>query len=226
MSCPNRGVAALAFLLAATLALPAAAQDLIPQPPMAEAVASLPRVDGNRRANAALQALDDLHLGFLICDDGSLDGSSRTIQPTSTGPEVLTFLIDLGSECQGGQPWLERQIVSFDLASGRQTDLTDYLPADWIGTGTPEFPLYDLYLATLGPQLSDDCRQGLERAMTDGRLRFDIGPDSGQQRLLVLPVGLPPADAACAVPAGVDAATLAAAGFAPNLIRAVRGTMP
>ena len=119
-----------------------------------------------------------------------------------------------------------RQIVSFDLASGRQTDLTDYLPADWIGTGTPELPLYDLYLATLGPQLTDDCRQGLERAMTDRRLRFDIGPDSGQQRLLVLPVGLPPADAACAVPAGVDAATLAAAGFAPNLIRAVRGTMP
>lgn len=214
--------------VALVLCGPVAAQELIPSPPLAAGIEALPRLDGRtataRRANSALQALDDLHLGFLICDDGSMENSSRRIEVLADGPDFLSFLIQIGGLCRGAaHPWFELQIVNFDLTSGRQTELADHLPESWIEAGDPVYPLYDLYLAALGQDVTEECRETLADALTERRLRFDLGLDTRTQALAVLPVGLPQVAKGCGNVAGLDPDTLRRAGFGPRLIKAVRG---
>ncbi|MGL4234874.1 hypothetical protein [Tabrizicola sp.] len=138
------------------------------------------------------------------------------------GPDFLTFLIEIGGECEGAaHPWWDVQIVNFDLKTGQQTGLLEYLPEAWVETGDPTEPLFDIYVSAAGPNLTDECLESLTFALTKQYLRFDIGLDTRTQTLLILPVGLPHVEIGCVEPVGAKPDALQKAGFDPRLVKAI-----
>jgi hypothetical protein len=220
---------AAALLLCAPVCAPASADPLIPSPPMAPDVAALPRLAGDSAMagyiNKALDELDRRHFALVTCDAGTPDDPYRAVDTLSAGPEFLSFFITLGGFCDGAaHPFSDRQLVTFDLASGLRTDLTDLLPPDWSEPREAAAQLFTLYRKNLSPPLDDECLATFTHIVTEGYLTFDLGPDARSQRLVLLPVGLPYVAMTCDNEALVPPDQLRAAGFDPRLVEALTGS--
>lgn len=222
LSCQVKVMASLAVLAA-----PVAAETLTLLAPVAENVAALPRLTGDtetsRRINLALDELDTSQLFAITCDDDNLEDAFRSVEILSDGPAYLSLIITTGGYCAGAaHPWGSVQIVNFDLASGKETSLTEYLPVGWSNDGRMTVPLLDFYLANLDRNdLSEDCLDSLSSVGQEGSLWFALGIDTASHRLVLLPDGLPYVASGCEAAAWIEANALRRAGFDPRLVRAL-----
>lgn len=218
---------ALAFLLA--LAAPVGADPLVPSPPLAPDVAALPRLaddtDLSEVINDSLDEIDQRHLNLVTCDSGTPNDPYRSVEVLSDGPDLLSFHITLGGYCEGAaHPFTLNQVVTFDLATGLRTDLSDLLPPAWSASDSAAAHLLDLYRAHQQTPLTEDCQKILASLMAEGDLRFDLGPDTRSQRLLLQPIGLSHVALSCDYEAWVPLAQLRAAGFHPRLVETLSGS--
>lgn len=218
----------LNLVLVVTLGLPfpVRAQELIPSPTLAPGVAALPRMAGRDAVslaiNAELEKLDARDLAAINCADGRRSESAgRSVEVLSDGPEFLSLSISAGSYCEGAaHPWWKQSVINFDLRTGKQSDLREYLPAAWVVNARPDEVLSSLFLNVVG-ELPGECLQTYTRAIAEGYLSFDLGLVENESSLILWPVGLARVEAPCLDVALVSADRLREAGFAPRLIAAL-----
>jgi hypothetical protein len=211
----------LALLLLLALPGPALAE-LVPQPPLAPDIAALPRlavdVDIAAQVNGQLALLDQRDLDAVLCYGGPPDDPFRTVEVLADGPDFLSLLIATSSFCQGAaHPWWNQRIVTFDLATGVETDLRDMLP---FSPNDPDSALAVLFLNTVG-DLPGECVVAYAAALRDGFLGFDLGLSEAQAALVLWPQGLAYVETPCLDLALVPLDRLREAGFDPRLIRAL-----
>lgn len=213
---------ALAF---AGLVAPLMAQDLVPSPPLAANVEALPRLDGDtaiaRQINATLQMLDDQDLQSVTCDGEDSEYASRSVKVLSGGPEFLSMLLSSGGACDGANyPFSDTEILNFDLETGSQADLLQFLPDGWaerINANDPDDdPLLSLYLEMASEEIRDQCLDTLE-----GPISFEFGLDGQEDRLVILPDGLLNNELGCENEVFVPVDRLKVEGFHPRLIKAL-----
>jgi hypothetical protein len=218
----------LALALVA-LAAPLAAQDLIPSPPLAPNVDALPRLDGDtvvaRQINAALQMLDEQDLQSVTCEGEDPENASRSVKVLSDGPEFLSLLLSSGGACEGSNyPFSMTELLNFDLETGGQIDLLQFLPDGWadrINAYDPDNdPLLALYLEMAGEEVRDQCQDTL----MNGSISFEFGLDGQEGQLLILPDGLLHIELGCENAVSVPVERLKAVGFHPRLIESLRST--
>jgi hypothetical protein len=212
-----------ASLLAATQA---AAQELVPSPPLAPDIAALPRLKGDgavvSQINVRLHQLDERDLENVNCNYGSRsDDPFRSVEVLSDGPEFLSFLIATGAFCEGAaHPWSSQEIVNFDLETGTETDLLAFLPEHLWGAANPEDWLAVLFLNYVA-DLSVDCAQSYAFAQREDHLQFDLGLVEAQGALMLWPHGLAYLETPCLDAAFIPLTRMEDAGFHGRLLHAL-----
>jgi hypothetical protein len=215
-----------AAVLCAMAAAPALGQELLPSPPLQPDIMALPRLAGNSPAiqqiNTELQRLDDVDLKVLNCYYGSRsDDPLRSVEVLSDGPEFLSLLIATSTFCEGAaHPWSEQKIVTFDLETGKTTELHEYFPPAW---GTVEHPedLLSIYFLNLLDDLPMDCVPAYARAVRNAWLYFDLGVSKADRALILWPSGVAPVESHCLQAIHVPVEQLLDAGFHGKLIDAL-----
>jgi hypothetical protein len=204
----------------------ATAQELIVSPPFGSDIAALPRLAGNgaiaAEVNAKLQELDKSDLDGLNCyrDSGS-EGPMRTVEVLSAGPEFLSFLISQGTYCEGAaHPWWSQRTVNFDLQTGQQTDLREFLPPDFARSDRKDDLLAVMFLNAVD-DLPGDCIQAYAYAIREGFLGLDLGLAKSKGALVLWPGGLAYVETPCLDIAYVPLARLQEAGFDTRILRAL-----
>jgi hypothetical protein len=217
------GAVAVAWLLAGSMAT---AQDLIETPALGPDIAALPRLAGDgaiaAEVNAQLQALDEGDLDAVNCSGDSVsEGPSRTVEVLSDGPEFLSFLISKGTYCEGAaHPWWSQRIVNFDLETGQQTDLREFLPQGFAQADGRDDPMAVLFLNAVG-DIPGECVGAYARAIREGYLQLDLGLAKSQGALMLWPGGLAYVETPCLDVAYVPLARLAEAGVDARLLKAL-----
>lgn len=217
---------AICLLAALAAGSPLRAEGLVSAPPLAPDVEALPRLSGDteivQRVNDALQNRDDVDNGIATCDGENPEGAFRSVDILAEGAEFLTFIIEVGGYCEGAaHPWSERHIVNFDMRTGNETDLMEYLPRTVAEEADPADALLKLYVDGAGDDLPEDCLDALTFAKDQRQLWFDLGLDLKSQALLLLPQGLPYVASGCESEVGLSIDRLQEAGFDGKLIRAL-----
>jgi hypothetical protein len=213
----------LVGLLAGSMAT---AQDLIESAPLGPDIAALPRLAGDgaiaAKVNAQLQALDEGDLDAVICSgESASEGPSRAVEVLSDGPEFLSFLISMGTYCAGAaHPWWSQRTLNFDLDTGQQTDLREFLPQGFAQTDGDDDPMAVLFLNAVG-DLPGECVGAYARAIREGYLQLDLGLVQSQGALLLWPGGLAHVETPCLDAAFVPLARLTEAGFDARLLSAL-----
>lgn len=215
-------------LLSAALSIggQAAAQDLVPSPPLAPDIDALPRLKGNTpvvaQINALLDQRDARDLEALNCSyETPSDQPGRLVEVLADGPKFLSFVIAMGTYCEGAaHPWSAQSIVNFDLDTGKATDLQEFLPQTFTLEAEPDNPLAALFIdAVVDPP--EDCLQAYSLAMRDGYLGFELGLVESNGAMMILPQGLAYVDTPCLDAAYVPVDRLREAGFGDKLIEAL-----
>jgi hypothetical protein len=194
--------------------------EVLPQPPLAPDIAALPRLAGDgdiaARVNDQLALLDQRDLEALLCYGGLAEDPFRTVEVLSDGPEFLSLMIATSGYCQGAaHGWWGQRIVTFDLATGAETDLHDTLP---FPPSLTDDSLAVLFLNTVG-DLPGECVVAYAAALRDGFLGFDLGLSEAEGALVLWPRGLAYVETPCLDLAFVPLERLREAGFDPRLIR-------
>jgi len=210
---------------------------LRPMPPIAKDVAAFPRI----AAGAAAQVMDKINTA-LDRDESRLraarkecfhngDGDwSRKIAITMAGPGYLSFFARDDYYCRGAAyPDGGALALVYELGTGRPVDLVKLLPglklagalftaSDGSKIGTiASSELTALYRKAPKPAIDADCKGVLD----DQDLTFIAWPDAKARGLVIEPVGLIHAIAACGVAVMLDAQTLKASGALPEFLTAL-----
>ncbi|TAG09541.1 MAG: hypothetical protein EAZ40_18060, partial [Rhodobacterales bacterium] len=179
----------------AAFAAPLAAQDLVASPPLAPNVEALPRLAGDtaiaKQINATLQLMDEQDLQSVTCEGQDPENASRSVKVLSNGPDFLSILLSSGGACEGASyPFSMNELLNFDLETGSQTDLLQFLPdgwADMINTDDPDADLLlGLYLEIAGEEGRDQC----EDILMNTSIGFELGLSEQEGQLVILPDGL------------------------------------
>jgi hypothetical protein len=222
----------------------AASEDAVklrPMPPLAADIAAFPRITAGappevmEKINTALDRDESrlraarqecLHNG-----EGKKAGGdwSRKIAITMAGPDFLSLVARDDYYCPGAaHPGGGGLALVYDLGTGRPIDLVKLLPglklagvlataSDGSKIGTiASKELTALYKKAAKPDLDADCNGVLD----DQDLTFIAWPDAKARGLVIEPVGLIHAIAACGVAVTLDGETLKAKGAAPELLGA------
>lgn len=175
---------------------PALSEDVDAAPKIAH-----PRNEAERRINSALAHYDaqsrrELQQCRKDAAESNLGLSSfewrRTIKPTMSGPDYLSFTVFTYGSCGGAHPWAQTASIILDLATGARAEWNRLLPASLIGHTSLdkgkeiEMPaleskrLQALYIqAYLKGDHADDkqCREAVETA-DGGEPRFQAWLDA------------------------------------------------
>ena len=221
----------LVLLSFSALPMQGTAETLTVPPPLADFVDAIPRLNGDTKAaasiNAALAELDREQIVAMTCGEGgdNLERGFRHVDILSDGPVFLSLVVSAGASCEAQYPggWVETW--NFDLSTGARTDLTEYLPDAWTELGRRDPMLFALYLDSVDETaLEEGCLDVLARDFESGLLELMLGIDTASGRLMILPEGLIPVESQCEEKAMVPVAQLRKAGFLPLLIQAVEGS--
>jgi hypothetical protein len=209
-------------------------------PPIAKDVAAFPRMaagappEVREKINTALDRDESrlraarqecLHNG-----EGKKGDWSRKIVITMAGPGFLSLVARDDYYCPGAAyPDGGALALVYDLGTGRPIDLVKLLPvlklagaldtaSDGSKIGTiASKELTALYKKAAKPDLDPDCKGVLD----DQDLTFIAWPDAKAKGLVIEPVGLIHAIAACGVAVTLDGETLKATGAAPEFLGAL-----
>jgi hypothetical protein len=231
--------------LGAGLVTHAAAEDAVklrPMPPLAKNIAAFSRMTAGappavmEKINTALDRDESrLRAARLECfhngDGKKAQGDwSREIAITMAGPDYLSLVARDDYYCQGAaHPDGGALALVYDLRTGRPVDLVTLLPglklagalataSDGSKMGTiASKELTALYKKAPKPDLDADCKAVLD----DQDLTFIAWPDAKAKGLVIEPVGLIHAIAACGVAVTLDGETLKTTGVAPEFLRAL-----
>ena len=158
---------------------------------------------------------------------------TRRVTVTMRGPRYLALLAEDDADCGGLYPNADRFALVYDLQTGQPPNWARLLPNALVRTvsvetGLDETPigmvdgpaLKSLYLAQAGPaaaKVDDRCVESLQQMAGP----FALWPDARQGGLVVQPLRLPHAMAACGVPALLGVAALRWQGVQPSLLDAI-----
>jgi len=238
----KRAIFSLALLALATAAT-AAPVALTRPAPLAPDNAALPRLTtatpGSAKINAALARLDERwRKAMRECKaDGGGDAStSRSVSATMAGPKVVSLLITDEMYCGGAHPDSSAMAVAYDLESGRPLDWTRLLPKALVTSATLDTHddgssigaivsprLHALYLAAARAQSGHDASwtSNCGEVLDDEDLPFQLWPDAKAGGVMLAPLGLPHAVAACADALPLPTATLRRLGADAGLLDAI-----
>jgi hypothetical protein len=171
-----------------------------------------------------LQLLDEQDFLSVTCDGEEPEAGSRSVQVLFDGPEFLSIFASYAGACEGANYGFSVSgILNFDLETGSQTDLLQFLPDGWaerINANDPDDdPLLSLYLEMANEEIRDQCLETLE-----GPISFELGLDGQGDRLVILPDDLLNNQLSCENEVLVPIDRLKAAGFHPRLIKALSAT--
>jgi hypothetical protein len=229
---------------AGLVASAAAAEDAVklrPMPAIAKDVEAFPRIVAGAppvvmdKINKALTG-DESRLRAARKDcfqngDGKSRGDwSRKLAITMAGPFALSLVArDAYTFPGAAHPDGGALALVYDLGTGRPVDLVKLLPglklagaldtaSDGSKIGTiASKELTALYRKAPKPDLDADCKGVLD----DQDLTFIAWPDAKARGLVIEPVGLVHAIAACGAAVTLDAETLEASGAAPEFLGAL-----
>ena len=232
-----RLAATLLLFLTATSA-EAAAVRLGPGPRIASGVAAAPRILGGAppaartRINTALARADARgRKAAAACkaDSGPRANWTRTVRTTFTGPAFLSVLIHDDYDCGGAHPDFGDTALVFGLADGRLVDWAGLVPASLEAKGAIDTAPDGARLGVLtspGLKALYGPLQGECQDVGDLIAGFMIWPDREAGGLVMAPVGLPHAMAACGDATTLKPDRLTALGFAPSLVAALTAPTP
>ena len=166
-------------------------------------------------------------------DPGRILGWERRIVVAMGGPRYLALVTADYADCGGIHPSADSIALTYDLRTGQPPNWLVLLPKTWVQKMTidramDETPrgvvgsvaLRSLYHVTAGKAIraiSPNCMESMNQMAGP----FMLWPDARQGGLMVQPVGLPHASAACGVPALVGIALLRRQGVQPALLDAI-----
>lgn len=238
----DRMAGLLVFLAAMTLAPQSARAEptalaLTFPPPLAENVASLPRVTAQdaatRRINTYLAEQDRKELDWALgCNsDPPRSFVERSVEVAFVGPRYFGLVVADAFYCPGAAHPNDFVFpLTFDLTTGLKIDWRSLFPQHLLRTEAPatgfdgvvgSADLTDLYLSVAGT-LDQDCRD--EIVGNSGYFR--VWPRARDRGLILMPSGLAHAMQACADPVVLPVALLQAAGFPDDLLGALINPAP
>lgn len=223
--------AALGLSAVTALAEDEPAQFLV-LPLLANEVAALPRLvasdEVSARINNRLAEIDRDEKDFAEgCNsDPPRSFVERNVEIAFAGPRFLSLLIYDAFYCSGAaHPNDWAWPLTFDLATGLETDLRDLFPPNLLPKESLRGPavhfkfsqrLNDLYLA-LDVPMPEDCRSAIKA----NDAWFRVWPSAAEGGLVLQPSGLSHAEQACADPVTIPPAKLRALGFADLLTQSL-----
>ena len=235
------------WMLLMSGAASAAAARLIAQPDIAPRVAAFPRLQATEaqaaRINAALAAADRrvktaaadcrLQSEGVSAEQPRELGWTRKIAIAMHGPRYLAMVTDDYADCGGLHPNADSVALSYDLRTGRPLDWPRLLPKIMVGEVSVETAMDQTTLGVVSsPALKAIyvrmARRAAEKVAAEcpDVLRqfagpFVLWPDAKQGGIVIQPIRLPHAMAACGVPAFVGIAWLRRQGVQPALLAAI-----
>jgi hypothetical protein len=146
----------------------------------------------------------------------------RSVKVLSEGPDFLSILLSSGGACEGANyPFAMTELLNFDLETGSQTDLLQFLPDGWADKINADDPdadlLLGLYLEMAGEEVRDQC----EDTLMNSSISFEFGLSAQDGQLMILPDGLLHIELGCENAVLVPVDRLKAAGFQTRLIEAL-----
>jgi hypothetical protein len=204
---------------------------LIPQPPLAEEVAAMPRLSGAGgavgRINARLAEVDrSVAAAMSDCEDGPHRFWERWVDVTLATPDFLGLVTHSGFYCSGAaHPESFSDAVTFDLAEGSEIDWREVFPSDLRNPN--DFPfasmvlrgslrLTETYLA-LNAVLDAECSEVVAGRPHD----FVVYPDGQSNSLVLIPEDLAYAEKACADPVAIPVPILRKLGISHPILDAL-----
>jgi hypothetical protein len=203
----------------------APAPTLHAMPDVTQGVAAFPRLEGNSKGvapiNAALEAADKRAAATAkSChDDAAGKGRwTRSIGVTLLSARFVSFLVHDDYYCGGPYPDTSEFALVYDLASGAPVDWSRLIPgtasqsAEVAADETPLVTVSSPQLTSLfkgaagGVSTDPECKEVLEGG--DQPMQFLVWPDAKTKGLSIAVAGLPHAARACGGPVTIPAGKL------------------